>query len=387
MQHLPREKIVIVSQKQHYIDAVRGWAVLLVITSHVGGMFAELPTPVKNLTNFGWSGVQLFFLASAVTLMMSWNNDRQRDAVSSRRFFIRRFLRIAPMYYVGAIIYFIAEPPSDGFSMAQLIPTLTFINAWKPEWVSTTNDWIVVPGGWSIGVEFTFYAIFPLAATSIRSLRSALGFLLLTVIAASLANAVGPDLLSGYTDRAANQFLYYWFPNQLPIFALGIVLYFCIDRYSSLTFSRQTVYGASAIIVVYSVWLAEQGFSSSRFGFMTPLPLLLLVSLGFFAFICILSKAPATLVTHPVIQYVGKLSFSAYILHFLFVHGLTTWYGGLVNARAESFDAIGQCALLWLLSVPCTIAAAAVANALVENPAIDFARRLTARSPRLQPAE
>lgn len=34
--------------KYAFIDALRGYAVLLVITSHTGGMFPELPYPVKN---------------------------------------------------------------------------------------------------------------------------------------------------------------------------------------------------------------------------------------------------------------------------------------------------------------------------------------------------
>ena len=50
-----------------YIDCVRGYAILLVITTHVTDAVPELPYPVHKITVFGWYGVQLFFLASCVT--------------------------------------------------------------------------------------------------------------------------------------------------------------------------------------------------------------------------------------------------------------------------------------------------------------------------------
>ena len=96
---------MVTPDKKNYIDAVRGWAILMVITTHVGDRFPELPYPIKKLTNFGWHGVQLFFLASAVTLLMSWHRQNTPNLASVRSCFIRRFLRIAPMYYAGALIY------------------------------------------------------------------------------------------------------------------------------------------------------------------------------------------------------------------------------------------------------------------------------------------
>ena len=97
------------SKKLEYIDALRGWAVLLVISSHVSGPLLELPYPARKLANFGWYGVQLFFLASAITLLISWRTDGRAFLPKVPEFFIRRFFRIAPLYYLGAIFYFIID--------------------------------------------------------------------------------------------------------------------------------------------------------------------------------------------------------------------------------------------------------------------------------------
>ena len=53
-----------------YIECARGYAVLLIIICHTTCLFPNLPYPRLSWTVLGWHGVQLFFLASAITLMM-----------------------------------------------------------------------------------------------------------------------------------------------------------------------------------------------------------------------------------------------------------------------------------------------------------------------------
>src|SRR3954449_11320868 len=104
---LDRDSLKIVdSPDQEYINSLRGWAILLVIGCHVGGCFPEMPYPIKKLTNFGWHGVQLFFIASALTLIMSWHRTDAAFCSKSIKFLIRRYFRIAPMYYFGVILYY-----------------------------------------------------------------------------------------------------------------------------------------------------------------------------------------------------------------------------------------------------------------------------------------
>src|ERR1700761_4987006 len=120
------------TKKYPYIDALRGYAVLFVITCHTGGMFRNMPYPVKKLTNVGWHGVQLFFLISCVPLMMSWRSDERKGIASPQSFWARRFFRISPMYYLAALFYFFAEPPASGFDFGQMLASLVFVNAWHP---------------------------------------------------------------------------------------------------------------------------------------------------------------------------------------------------------------------------------------------------------------
>ena len=72
----------------------------------------------------------------------------------------------------------------------------------------------------------------------------------------------------------------------------------------------------------------------------------------------------------------GMLSFSAYVLHFLFVQGFPVWSGGWINTSATGYSAIANLVLLWLVTVPTTFAAATLAHAWIERPGIELARRL-----------
>ena len=371
-------------KKQNYIDAVRGWAILLVITAHAGGMFAALPYPVKKLTNFGGHGVQMFFLASAVTLLMSWHQRDEQGGLAVHSFFMRRFFRIAPMYYAGALIYYLTETPESGFNLPQALRSLTFMNAWKPEWIPTTEDWIVVPGGWSIAVEFTFYAIFPILAALIVTLPRAIVFFAATLIVAYLSNYAVSGLLTGYSDNAAGDFLYFWFPNQAPVFAMGFVLYFLIASSGPRITSQKLTYRLLAAIAMICVVTAEYPsrpnlFSVSTSGWLPGMPTILIATLTFMGFIFVLAKGPETLFTHACIRRIGTLSFSAYVLHFLFVHQLPNWSFGLIDRSATGYAAIGATAALWIATMICTLAAAAVTHAVIEQPGIALARKLTAR--------
>lgn len=371
---------VALSEKKDYIDAVRGWAILLVITAHVGGMFPGMPYPIKKLTNFGTYGVQMFFLASAVTLLMSWHRRSMVEDRPVASFFIRRFFRIAPMYYIGAMIYFVAEPPDSGFSAAQMLRSFAFINAWTPEWTPTTPAWAVVPGGWSIGVEFTFYFIFPALAVLIVTLPRVAILCACALEVAAISNYFGLELLNGYSAEATSNFLYFWFPNQAPVFAFGFLLYFLVTRTSLRITNRLTAYGLLAATIAICVIAAEHHSASNRLSWGTGVPTILIATWAFMGFIFVLARGPETLCTHKYIRRLGVLSFSAYVLHFLFVHKIPTWSGGLIDPHATSYTRLAISAVaLWVLGMACTVAATEMAHRLIEQPGIHLGRRLIAQ--------
>ena len=372
--------------KLAYIDALRGYAVLLVITSHVGGMLAELPYPVKKLTNFGWSGVQLFFLLSCVTLLLSWHADLARGTASLPRFWLRRFFRIAPMYYLAAAIYFVAEPPASGFDFSQLLASLAFVNAWHPALIPTIpGHWQVVPGGWSIGVEMNFYLLFPVIVASVRSMRAAVIFAAMSLLAGSAANVMMAGQLQGaYPHAGIENFLYFWLPDQVVVFALGTVLYQALGLLTTRRFSGLADFlrRRSTLVVLACVVASVMAANLA-----TPhrLPLLLpthvVASLIYMVLVATLANAPASPFVNEVACSFGKVSFSAYLLHFFVLHRLCVLMPAVFDRSATGWHAILVCAALWATTVPITYGLSKISFQLVEQPCLSWGQRFSRDRP------
>src|SRR5258708_29037807 len=95
------------------LDAGRGVAICGVILVHVSLWIPDLPHWLELVASMGQYGVQLFFVISAVTITLSLDDDAKRfggePVTIAQRFYIKRFFRIAPLYYVAILAYAIAD--------------------------------------------------------------------------------------------------------------------------------------------------------------------------------------------------------------------------------------------------------------------------------------
>ena len=368
-----------------YIDSLRGYAVLMVIICHTTYAVPELPWRVHQLGAFGWHGVQLFFLASCITLLMSSNYERTRmGRVSFSDFFVRRFLRIAPMYYLAALLYWIMFPSAQA-NLTQLLTSLAFVNAWHPVTTTTTGDWQVVPGGWSVGVEFTFYFLFPLFLYVITSFRrAALAFVLALALGGIADSLAMPALTARYGTVAADNFLYFWFFNQAPVFAMGAMAYFTIRgieanpdwKLTQLLRRRSGTVLAGSLLL-----LAVIAFEPVRFAhqlLLKPeLPQFLAASAAFVIFILAMSQARRTVFVNRFSSALGKVSFSAYLLHFAVIDLVLDRHQALFHLHETGWKAVAAFVFAIIVVTVVTFLASAATYTVIEKPMMDWAKRLT----------
>ena len=370
-----------------YIDCLRGYAVLMVIVNHVTYAIPQLPWRVHQLGAFGWHGVQLFFLASAVTLLMSSSYERDRTGrVSAGDFFIRRFLRIAPMYYLAALLYWLLfhNPLA---TVPKLLASLLFVNTWHPVTTTTTGDWQVVPGGWSIGVEFTFYFIFPFFlafATSLR--RAAIAFALALAVGMAADSVALAPLAARYGAVPADNFLYYWFFNQAPVFALGALTFYAIramEARPAAPLSRLLRENTGWVLAASLVLLLAVAFAPVPFSHQLLLkpaiPQFLAASACFSLFILGLSQARRSLLVNPVIAGIGKVSFSAYLLHFAVIDQVLNRHRDFFHMDSSGWTAIAVFAGTSAIVIALTCIFSTITYLVVEKPMMQLAKQLTRR--------
>ena len=82
---------------------MRGYAILMVMAVHASQVAVEWGGVGRTLVDQGAKGVQLFFVASALTLVMSWNSRND----GALKFYARRLFRVAPMFWLG-IAFFVS---------------------------------------------------------------------------------------------------------------------------------------------------------------------------------------------------------------------------------------------------------------------------------------
>ncbi len=199
-----------------YIDGLRGLAVLSVLGVHLPTNF-HFPG-LEPLVAAGARGVQLFFLLSAFTLFRSSKNKYQKEASPRRNFYIRRFFRIMPLWWISTLVYAIA----DGRSLANTIPSIfMYFGFIRFDPVSEA-----FPLGWSIFVEETFYILLPLIFVFISDIKKAFVFF----VTLSVLSVVWIKTAALFGIPSTNYFISLFPIAQWPCLALGILIYFISEH-------------------------------------------------------------------------------------------------------------------------------------------------------------
>jgi len=222
------------------LDLGRALAIVGVVAVHLSFQFPHLPHGVAIVARMGQYGVQLFFVISAITIFMTLEAEFGRCTGAPHvtlRFYIKRFFRIAPMYYAAIVVYGLISygAAQSGYERAwvlgahgatDIMLNVLFLHALSPTAINN-----VVPGGWSIGVEMLFYLIAPLlffvAMNRLRLLIATLLLLALSMVALS-TNACRGGLVCHVSN---NSFSYFWPPVQGPCFIVGMWAWYAFRSY------------------------------------------------------------------------------------------------------------------------------------------------------------
>jgi peptidoglycan/LPS O-acetylase OafA/YrhL len=292
-------------KKLAYIDSLRGMAVLLVMLSHCiqfgTNNYGEILTLLFSKSEYG---VQLFYIASAFTLFLSFKSRLNKENSPKLYFFIRRFFRIAPMYYIAIIFYlwqknpWVDNLPDTGYS--KILSHVFFIHGFSPLWMNS-----LVPGGWSVGLEMLFYLMVPFLFSRIKNLNSAALFLVIAVLVQYICNYyfIRHPLIADETIWI--RYLYCYLPSQLPVFALGIILFHLLNTENSLISVKPIVTLSIFLIIILQFWLE-----------INLMPEFVFISIGFTFLAFSFAKLTKSIFINPVINYIGKVSYSMYLIHF-----------------------------------------------------------------------
>ncbi|WP_310426691.1 acyltransferase [Chamaesiphon sp. VAR_48_metabat_135_sub] len=317
--------IVSSADNLEYIDVVRGIAILLVILIHTSKEINGLPEWIFAIGDYGQMGVQLFFIVSAYTLCFSYTRRKQEDKALIS-FFIRRFFRIAPLYYLAIIGYFLSEPltyilaknrmPYSQYNFESIAANILFIHGFV---ISANNN--VVPGGWSIGAEMAFYLVFPMLFTlfswaykqrGMIALYGLVGFSVLLNITIQWTIReffLFMEPFQGRMTIESNPFIYWNFINQLPVFLIGMTIFFSHQNRVVVIFS---------IPIQIEIFIFLTTISVKIFQYKQDLVLMFIPVCAGISFGFLLNILQELKYSNRLLEGIGQVSYSMYIVHFIF---------------------------------------------------------------------
>jgi peptidoglycan/LPS O-acetylase OafA/YrhL len=358
------------------LHALRMTAAVAVFVLHVNFYAANFVDSVVSFTQAYFAlSVQLFYLVSAFALMHSTRVYGRRQGWI-RQFYLKRFWRIAPLFYAVAIVKtaYLSHRLGTVPSLTEIAFNATFLNNFSVRYVTS-----LVYAGWSVSVEVLFYLMFPLFFFYIRSLKSAAVLTAASIIVAQIAWACLEDIPVLPIGNMAE----YSVATNIPFFVMGVFAYLVYERLLMTPWgdpealpgdrlSFHAVFGALVVALIatdnhFNSWLRARGhIDQIMWG-------------AIFALLALwVTIRPLTIFNWAPIQFLGERSYSIYLLHFNIIVLLKPAIAWVFQACQPR---LGDWAMVPAVAMPFVplVLLATVTYALIESPGMKVGRKLRIR--------
>ena len=296
------------------IDGWRAIAAGMVVIAH---LFPQHGAPNTWMV-LGGIGVTVFFIISGYLISMVLFTAKEHVAegrlttgAALRRFYIRRTLRIAPIYYGSIFAMWLIGLPPVRDHLAWLVTYTSNLG-----YVLANVDFQNVGHFWSLGVEEQFYVVWPLVILMVA--RAALGRAIARLFWGSLVVLLAIGFGGGSV----------YLMTMLPVGGASLALSYG----GLLAYGKFYEKGIRPLLLRLSLWVGVPSFAYSQFVwwwhgghpaldlFECRIIYVWSVTL-FFGALFILSLTPGSVLNRilcfPVLRYLGRISYGVYVYHLL----------------------------------------------------------------------
>ena len=349
------------------LTGLRGVAALFVFLFHYGifnqGIRLDLSIPVigKALQiplGMGWAGVDMFFVLSGFLLALPFAQASLTGASHPPlgRYCKRRLLRVFPAYYAQFAIFmvfgawFIAWRPLDGVSV--LAHLTMFFNIGSEPVRPMLNVW------WTLPVELSFYLLLPFIAPYLRPRKWVvpllLGILFSVAYRAWAASHFAHDQGDSVVYAASH------LPGSLPEFLLGASAAMLVQALHLKSVNRPSprmldiMFLAGTAMAAFWLWeiVLANGITYWKGHWsmiIAPvalgLPLTLIVISLYWG-----SRIGRLLFANPLVYFLGLISYSLYLWHFVVLQQAESVLGELYTNLTGMTRFLVSTALVVLVS-------------------------------------
>jgi peptidoglycan/LPS O-acetylase OafA/YrhL len=353
------------------LNGVRAIAALMVVISHIELHKADFHVariPYITIFNFGKTGVTIFFALSGFLITyLLLEEKRNFSAVNLKAFYIRRMLRIWPLYFLLVIIGFFIYP-AEGLSTGLwlsifFMPNLAFCLQMLPEIFNPI---------WSIGTEEQFYIFHPHFFRIKKPKNILYAFLIFIVLIWALQLTINKLNHANPLWKLFSQFFYYARFDNMMIGAVVAVLFhntkhptfkFKLQSLFNLMFRPYTQIMLSVIFLGYVYLYLIHDIPHG------DVPLAIISSL----LIVNLCQAETSIYTinSRALNFIGQISYGIYLLHkyplFLILY--------LVQKYIPTMNMVTQNIIIYITTITCAIGLASFSYFGYEKPFLTIKKR------------
>ena len=362
------------------LDGVRAVAVALVFSVHYMG---------RQTHGVGWIGVMIFFVLSGF-LITGILFDNQHEPHRFRNFYVRRTLRIFPLFYFVWLCILVAGIFVKEYWHPVLLlwPTYLgnyarFIGGMGADRIYTSHARIAIEIGhfWSLAVEEQFYLLWPLVVFLVGRRSTLIRICIAVVVCTPLLRFLLVALLPH--SMLDVEFLYRMTFTEADAFLFGGLLALLMRGPAEASLLRagpKLLYGALGALVVAAIYnqhvhgqsIAATTPWMSTYGFT-----LLDVAAGG---LLICSLQPATHVFRAMtlrpVRLLGKYSYGFYVYHVI-LGPLLNHVLPALNLTRPKYVLYSQIMLNWAIAFLAVLAVSAASYHLVERPFLKLKDRFT----------
>jgi peptidoglycan/LPS O-acetylase OafA/YrhL len=323
------------SKRYEDIDVLRGVAAVSVLLYHavaLGNMgdlkFGTLEIFIRN----GWMGVDLFFVISGFVITLALAKDMNIPGKRFySRFFVRRFYRIAPLYYLTILVFILMLQPHLFFlswesQVAHFGSHLLFLHNLHP----STHGSIVGPN-WTVALEVQFYIFICLMIKKLIKMNPLVVYFLFVSTAWLWKFVITLILEPGASNANTQSIFSQMLPGTLDEFGVGVFLALLVFRRKNegrieKAFSlieKNSYYQIGILSLFAGSFYFHLRFLNSLNYWGNPFAIVffrttLAISFGLLL-VFVISKSSKSDYLGSALRFLGKISYGIYLWHILII--------------------------------------------------------------------
>lgn len=298
----------------HYtqLDGLRAIAVILVLVSH----WINIPSLQK--VHLGIMGVNLFFVLSGFLISEKLLIEKKQIAENIKsiksvlsNFYMRRFLRIFPIYYLTIFVLFaINWSPTRKYIVYLLTYTTNFISSFSID----VEPLVTFVHTWSLSVEEQYYIIIPILILTIKHTKKLAFIFILTGVISRVLFYI--FLHEPIFEKA----IVFFTTSCFDAFGLGLLLAYLKNSDAKLLQNNLKKFTSAFIILLllYSIMLIVLFYNSTSFIMVMDRFVFSLIATFMIGFACfdLYPMFIQNFLSNKIMTYIGKISYGIYLYHY-----------------------------------------------------------------------